>query len=103
MNWMTKSAAIEVAATEKARKLHQLALSGDERSLEREQGRDERPGLLALAARARERRDALFADFARNWARDRRALQGDLDVLRNAAAPARVRPRGGDSRRSMMT
>lgn len=94
-------AAIEVAATEKARKLHQLALSGDERSLEREQGRDERPGLLALAARTRARRDALFADFARNWARDRRALQGELVALRDSVTPAGTQRRSGQSRRNV--
>jgi CHAD domain-containing protein len=95
-------AAIEVAATEKARKLHQLALSGDEKTLEREQGREERPGLLALAARARERRDALFAEIARKRSRDRRALQGELDALRDAAAPAEPRRPSGQSRRNMV-
>ena len=85
---------IEEAAMEKARRLHQLALSGDEQALSREQRRDERPGLVALAARARQRRDALYAEFERGWdASRRRALQWDFDALRMAVAPARTRIR----------
>lgn len=96
-------AAIEEAATETARRLHHLALAGDEALLEREQARDERPGLLALAALARARRDALFAEFARNWSRDRRALQRELVALRDAAAPSGDRRRSGRSNRSVVT
>ena len=71
---------IEETATEKARRLHQLALSGDER-----------PGLVALAARARQRRDALYAEFERGWdANRRRALERDFDTLRLAVAPVRT-------------
>lgn len=85
---------IEEAATEKARRLHQLALSGGVQALSREHRRDERPGLVALAARARQRRDALYTEFERGWdANRRRALQQDFDALRMAVAPVNTRIR----------
>ncbi len=67
--------AAEEAATEKARRLHRLALDGDAKSLKYEQRRDESPGLVMLAARAREHRDGLYALLERNWLADRARAQ----------------------------
>jgi CHAD domain-containing protein len=58
---------LEVAATEKAHRLHALAVAGDRGPLAREQRRDESQGLLALSARARGERDRLFAALERQW------------------------------------
>jgi CHAD domain-containing protein len=61
--------ALELAATERARDLHELALSpaseGDE--TRRRLRRDPRPGLLALARLLRDDRDELFARLSRDW------------------------------------
>jgi CHAD domain-containing protein len=109
--------AVEEAATEKARRLHRLALDGDEKLLKREHRRDEGPGLVMLAARARDRRDAHYSDLRRNWLANRVwRLQPDLDSLRRALLPpdrtadrpraspqtgvAKVRPLVGASRGS---
>jgi CHAD domain-containing protein/CYTH domain-containing protein len=59
--------ALEAASTEKARRLHALAMAGDEASLKRERRRDERLGLVALAGRARTRIDSRFAALAKAW------------------------------------
>jgi CHAD domain-containing protein/CYTH domain-containing protein len=58
---------VEQAAQEKARRMRELALQGDDRALGRERRRDERIGLVTLAARARGDRDRLFAELARAW------------------------------------
>jgi CYTH domain-containing protein/CHAD domain-containing protein len=81
---------VEEAAREKARRMHELALAGDTRMLGREQRRDERLGLVALAARAHGERDQLFADLERRWLGGRaRALFEELRALADAlAAPA---------------
>lgn len=63
----TLSDTLETAATEKARRLHALALAGDAGALDKERRRDERLGLVALAARAQGRRDSRFASLARGW------------------------------------
>jgi len=82
------AAAIEEAATEKAKRLHRLALDGDETSLKRNQRQDERLGLVTLAARARERRDALYSELKRSWLANRgRGLQADFESLRDALLP----------------
>ena len=61
--------ALELASTERARDLHQLALSpaldGDE--ARRRLRRDPRAGLLAVARLVREDRDELFARLSRDW------------------------------------
>jgi CHAD domain-containing protein/CYTH domain-containing protein len=62
--------AIEEVATEKARQLRALALAGDTVALHRSRRRDERVGLATLTARARNRRDRLFAALARDWLGD---------------------------------
>ncbi|MDH3496760.1 MAG: CHAD domain-containing protein [Gemmatimonadota bacterium] len=80
--------AVEEAATEMARRLHTLAVSGDRASLARARRRDERLGLVALAARARERRDELFAELARTWLRGRgQALLAQIAALAAVTAP----------------
>jgi len=83
------AAAIEEAATEKAKRLHRLALDGDEKALKQNQRRDERLGLVTLAARARERRDALYAELRREWLANRgRRLLADVESLRSALLSA---------------
>jgi CHAD domain-containing protein/CYTH domain-containing protein len=62
---------LEEIATDKARRLRALALDGDTDAVRRERRRDERLGLVALAARARVRRDALFAELDHVWLHDR--------------------------------
>jgi CHAD domain-containing protein len=61
--------ALELAATERARDLHLLALSpepeGDE--TRRRLRRDPRPGLLAVARLVRDDRDELFTRLSRDW------------------------------------
>ncbi len=80
--------AVEEAATEMARRLHTIAVSGDRESLARARRRDERLGLVALAARARERRDVLFAELARTWLRSRgQALLAQLAALAAVTTP----------------
>jgi hypothetical protein len=75
--------AVEEAATEKARRLHRLALEGDEKSLQREQRRDQSPGLVMLAARARECRNDLHRQFDGKWLTHRHpGLRRDLERLR---------------------
>jgi CHAD domain-containing protein len=88
------AAAVEEAATEKARQLHELAVGREEKALARARRRDERLGLLALAARARERRDALYAELELNWLTGRGpALKQELGALAervNASTPSAV-------------
>ena len=62
--------ALAQVATDRTRQLHALALEGRHQEMHRARKRDERIGLLALAGRARERRDALFAQLSREWLAD---------------------------------
>jgi CHAD domain-containing protein len=61
--------ALEVASTERARDLHELALSaaGEQDQTRRRLQRDPRPGLLALVRLVRDDRDELFARLSRDW------------------------------------
>ena len=78
------AAAIEVAAAEKARRMHELAVEGKTRRLEQARRRDEGLGLLALAGRARARHDALYGTFDEKWLADRAdALDRELRALSN--------------------
>ena len=63
-------AALESVATTKVHRLRSLALEGDGAAMQRERRRDERLGLVALAARARVRRDTLFAALTERWLHD---------------------------------
>jgi len=61
--------ALELASTERARDLHQLALSAgsDGDDARQRLRRDPRPGLLAVARLVRDDRDELFARLSRDW------------------------------------
>ncbi len=63
----TLETALDEASREKAAHLRQLAFAGDKSVLQRERRRDERLGLVSLAAKARIRRDELFAEFEKQW------------------------------------
>lgn len=63
-------AALETAAAEKAHRLRALALEGNDDAVQRERRRDERLGLVALAARAQDDRDGLFAALTERWLQD---------------------------------
>jgi CHAD domain-containing protein/CYTH domain-containing protein len=83
---------VEKAAREKARRMHALALAGDDRMLGRERRRDERLGLVTLAARAHGDRDRLFAELDRGWLRGRaRALFQELKTLADTLAEPATR------------
>ena len=71
------AAALEIAAAEKARRLHGLALQADPEGtrMRRELRHDERPGLLAIAKLVRERRERLFTALATEW------LQGGAEAF----------------------
>lgn len=97
-----------VAAGERARLLHELALGGAESAAElrRTQRQSERPGLLALGQRLAARRDALFADLAAHWLSGRaepflsevRSLAQQLSAAGASQQPAPARrraPRSG--------
>lgn len=58
-------AAVDEVSRAKGRAMRELALAGDEAGLARERRRDERVGLVALAAVARRRREELYAAFSR--------------------------------------
>jgi len=79
--------AVAEAESERARRIAQAALAGDpEGRRERaEMRRSERPGLLALARRIAARRDAIFAEFERDWlvagAAEPAALGAELAAL----------------------
>jgi CHAD domain-containing protein/CYTH domain-containing protein len=60
-------AAIETAAAERARRLHDLARSADDEGLRREARRSERAGLVELTRRAQARMDALYAKLEEDW------------------------------------
>jgi len=79
--------ALEAASTEKARRLHALAMASDEAGLKRERRLDERLGLVALAAKARVRIDARFAALSRGWLGPAgRPFFAELDALAEAVA-----------------
>lgn len=84
---------IEEAATEKARRQHRLTVDGAVSALARDRRRDEILGLLALAGRAREQRDRLYARFEREWLRNRRfELRNEVGALRTAIGDMRINP-----------
>ena len=63
----TLTEALDAVATEKARRLHTLALAGEGAGLARERRRDERLGIVALAAGVNQRRDAEYGELAARW------------------------------------
>ena len=86
------AAAVEEAAGEKARRMHELAVKGETRRLAQERRRDEVLGLLVLAGRAREQRDALYVKFDREWLADRaEALDRELRPLSESLADTATR------------
>ena len=83
------ASAVEDAATEKARRVHRLAVEGDDKMLARVRRRDESLGLVALAASARESRDALYLGLRRAWlAKQTLVLQAGFEGLRDSITPA---------------
>ncbi len=81
------ASALEAAATEKARRVHRLAVEGEDRMLAKTRRRDESLGLAALAASARESRDALYSGLRRAWLAPRTmALQAGFEALRDSFA-----------------
>jgi CHAD domain-containing protein/CYTH domain-containing protein len=84
-------AALETAATDKAHRLRSLALEGDGVAVQRERRRDERLGIVALAARARTERDRLFASLRERWLHD-----GGRAFFREAAGVADALGRSPD-------
>lgn len=84
-------AALETVATDKAHRLRTLALAGDGVAVQREHRRDERLGIVALAARARAERDQLFAALRERWLHD-----GGREFFREAAEVAEAMSRGPD-------
>jgi CHAD domain-containing protein/CYTH domain-containing protein len=78
-------AALESVATGKAHRLRSLALEGDAAAVQRERRRDERLGIVALAARARAGRDRLFGSLTERWLHD-----GGRAFFREAAEAADV-------------
>ncbi|HEY8265088.1 MAG TPA: CHAD domain-containing protein [Steroidobacteraceae bacterium] len=80
--------AVEDAASEKARHMHELAVTGAIRRLTQTRRRDEVLGLLVLAGRARAERDALYEEFDRAWLTDRAAaFDRDLRKLSESLRP----------------
>lgn len=89
----TLETALADASTEKARALRDAALAGDDARLRREHRRDERLGLVALAALARRRRDDVFADLEESWLREGlAALVSDAQALAASLAPSSPAP-----------
>ena len=82
-----QSAVVDVAS-ERAQRLHAVAIAGDKVALAREHRRDEQLGLARLAIRARTERDALFATLDRQWIRNRNPeLTSLVRNLRAACQP----------------
>jgi CHAD domain-containing protein/CYTH domain-containing protein len=80
--------ALDDVAQERAHRLHALAMTGDNAALKRAQRKDEQPGLVQLAVRARVERDALFAALHRRWLHDRGGeLASLVGVLRAVLQP----------------
>ena len=96
------AAALEDAASERARRLLELTLAGEEadpRRLRAERQRPREPGLLALARLNRARRDRLFEQFGGRWQGERGeqlllAAEELEDALR---AAAREGPAGAEA------
>lgn len=59
--------ALEAAAAEHARRLHELTLRGDASALRREGRRNPRAGLLELTRRVQQRAEALFETLRADW------------------------------------
>jgi len=79
---------LDEAATEKAHRLRDLALAGDQLTLARERRRDERFGLATLGARVQARRDELYAELEGSWITERApALFRDAQALAETLAP----------------
>jgi CHAD domain-containing protein len=85
------AAAVEDAAAEKARHMHELAVEGEARRLAQARRRDEGLGLLVLAGRARAQRNALYETFNEEWLANR---AGELD--RDLRALSESLRAGGD-------
>jgi CHAD domain-containing protein len=83
--------ALDEAATEKARRLHRMAVAGRGRKAVADARRpDEALGLVVLAARARDEREELFGKFRSRLAASGHPFLGaELDKLRTAAAQGR--------------
>jgi CHAD domain-containing protein len=83
--------ALDEAATEKARRLHRMAVAGRGRKAVADARRpDEALGLVVLAARARDEREALFGKFTSRLAASGYPFLGaELAKLRAAAAQGR--------------
>lgn len=96
----TLETALAEASAEKARALRDAALAGDDARLRREHRRDERLGLVALAALARRRRDEVFAALDASWLRgglaalvaDAHALSASLAAPSPSPVPAAASP-----------
>jgi CHAD domain-containing protein len=79
------AAALERASAEQARRLHRLATQGaDRQAIARALRRDEIPGLIAIARRARERRDVLYQKLRRSRQASRDGLQQGVESLARA-------------------
>jgi CYTH domain-containing protein len=95
--------ALDDASREKSARLRQLALAGDRSTLDRERRRDERLGLVTLAARARNRRDELYNEFEKQWLRGRatellREVQGFAESIGPPEERSDVREERSDVR-----
>ncbi len=62
--------ALEDAAVEHARRLHELVGEGDLEGMKREMRRTERSGIIELTHRGQKRAQALFADLEQHWLGD---------------------------------
>jgi CHAD domain-containing protein/CYTH domain-containing protein len=80
--------ALDEVAMTKAHRLRELSMRGEHAALRRERRRDERLGLIALAARMGERQDELLQQFEKTWLHDR----GPALVRDARALAARFRP-----------
>lgn len=62
--------AVEVAAAERARRLHRLSMGGDPDEVRKARRHNEGPGLLELTRRSYQRVDTLFEQLEKNWFTD---------------------------------
>jgi len=93
--------ALDEVSREKSGRLRELALAGEREAFQRERRRDERLGLVALAARARLRRGELFHELERSWLgqcatdllREVRSFSDSLVPLPAASGPPMERER----------
>lgn len=76
-------AALEQAAVERARRLHELSQAADADALRREGRRSQRPGLLELTRRCRSRLEDLHLELEDRWLQGRglQELSDGVDVL----------------------